>query len=470
MTREPPHNFEAEQAVLGSILVNNASYSGVAEFLKPEHFADPLHGHLYQALVALLERGQMVNAITLKTYAEQNEDLKKIGGPKYLASLMAASVHALDVVTMGRLVQDLAVRRQLIEVANGALSAAHGQDPADTAAAQIERIERDLYQLAETGVDNGFRDFNAVLTDALKTAEAAHHRSGQLSGVPTGLTELDELLGGLHQSDLIILASRPAMGKTALATNIGFNAAKAYRAGDQDGRRHTVDGASVCFFSLEMSAKQLVTRILAEQAGVPSERVRRGQLTGPQMDRLITVTGGLEGLPLHIDDTPALTISALRTRARRLKRQKGLDLIVVDYLQLVDASNRKDGRVQEVSEITRGLKTLAKELDVPVLALSQLSRKVEDRADKRPQLSDLRDSGSIEQDADVVMFIYREEYYLQQGSPADRARLGDVAGQTEVHIAKQRHGPTGTVNLQFDGPTTRFSDAPSEHNALEEAA
>jgi replicative DNA helicase len=465
--RDLPHNFEAEQALLGSILVNNATYQQVSEFLKPEHFADPLHGRLFGSIATLLERGQVVNPITLKTYVEQDEDLRKAGGTKYLTEMVGTSVHVLDAAQMGQLVRDLAVRRRLIEVANGALSAAYGADPADTAAAQIERVERDLYQLAESGSDGGFWDFTNLLTETVKSAESAHSRTDSLTGISTGLTDLDRLLGGLHASDLIILAARPGVGKTALATNIAFQAAKAHRLEEQDGQRKTVDGASVGFFSLEMAAKQIVTRILAEQAGVPSERVRRGELSGPEMDRLIIVSAQMQGLPLHIDDTPALTIGALRTRARRLKRQRGLDLIVVDYLQLVEASHRKDGRVQEVSEISRGLKTLAKELDVPVLALSQLSRAVEQRQDKRPQLSDLRDSGTIEQDADVVMFVYREEYYLQQGSPAERAKLGDVAGQAEVIIGKQRHGPTGTINLEFDGPTTRFSDAKPTGNAFD---
>jgi replicative DNA helicase len=275
------------------------------------------------------------------------------------------------------------------------------------------------------------------------------------------LRALDGLLGGLHKSDLVILAARPSMGKSALASNIAFAAARAHRReAGPDGQMHTVDGASVGFFSLEMSAQQITTRILAEQAGVPSERIRRGKLTSTEMDRLIDVTAGLQNLPLHVDDTPALSISALRSRARRMKRQRGLDLVVVDYLQMVDASNRKDGRVQEVSEVSRGLKALAKELEVPVLALSQLSRNVENRSDKRPQLSDLRDSGTIEQDADVVMFIYREEYYLERGTDADRARIGDVAGKAEVLIAKQRHGPTGVAHLRFDAPTTCFADDP----------
>jgi replicative DNA helicase len=461
--RELPHNFEAEQALLGAILLGNAAYQRVAEFLQPDHFGDPLHGKLFAAVAKLIDRGQAVNALSLKTYAESDADLKAVGGAAYLAGMMAASVHVLDAAATGQAIRDLAIRRRLIAVANEALATAYAPEPHQTAADQIEGIERELYDLAGGATSaGGFWQFNQLLTRTVATAEAAHARDGKLTGVATGLAALDRLLGGLHKSDLIVLASRPSMGKTALATNIAFAAAQTHRAEPgEDGQLRTVNGAHVGFFSLEMSGEQLVTRILAEQAGVPSERVRRGQLSHAEMDRLLAVATGLEGLPLHVDEAPALSIAGLRARARRLKRQRGLDLIVVDYLQLCESA-RKDGRVQEVSEITRGLKTLAKELDVPVLALSQLSRKVEDRADKRPQLSDLRDSGSIEQDADVVMFVYREEYYLERGSDADRARLASVAGLAEVHIAKQRHGPTGIAYLRFDGPTTRFSDDPNE--------
>jgi replicative DNA helicase len=462
-TRELPHNFEAEQALLGAIMMNNAAYQRVAEFLQPDHFADPLHGKLFGAIAKLIDRGQAVNALALKTYAESDADLKAAGGAAYLASMVAASVHVLDARAMGHVIRDLAVRRRLIAVANETLVAAYAPEPHLTAADQIEGIERELYDLAGGATSTGgFWQFNQLLSRTVAKAEAAHARDGKLTGVATGLAALDRLLGGLHKSDLIVLAGRPSMGKTALATNIAFAAARTHRGEPgEDGHLRTVNGASVGFFSLEMSGEQLVTRILAEQAGVSSERVRRGQLNGAEMDRLLDVSKSLAGLPLHVDEAPALSISGLRARARRLKRQRGLDLIVVDYLQLCESA-RKDGRVQEVSEITRGLKTLAKELDVPVLALSQLSRKVEDRTDKRPQLSDLRDSGSIEQDADVVMFVYREEYYLERGTDADRARLASVTGLAEVHIAKQRHGPTGIAHLRFDGPTTRFSDDPNE--------
>ena len=444
MIDEMPANFEAEQAVLGSILVNNAAYHEVSGLLRAEHFADPLHGKIYEALGKLIDRGQVVNAIVLKTYVEIMPELKEAGGPSYLARMAGASVHALDAASVARAVVDAAHRRSIIRAAIEALVAARNPDAGDTASRQVERLERGLYDISNDHAEGGFKTFSESLTGAFVMAEAAHKRDGRLGGIATGFPALDRLLGGLHKSDLIILAARPSMGKTALATNIAFSAA--------------VAGTRVGFFSLEMSDEQIALRILAEQAGVPSERVRRGELTSGEFDRAVTVTKTLEGISLQIDPTAALSIGAIRTRARRQQRKHGLDLIVVDYLQLVEATNRKDGRVQEVSEISRGLKALAKELNVPVLALSQLSRAVESRADKRPLLSDLRDLGTIEQDADVVMFIYREEYYRERGSEADRQRVADVAGQAELLIAKHRNGPTGVVHLRFDGAITKFSD------------
>ena len=459
--RETPQSFEAEQALLGAILANNAAYHNCAELLTPQHFSDPLHGKMWDTIAKLIERGQVVNLFSLKAYFEQEPDLKAAGGPSYLARMMAASVHAIDAPTFARIIRDTAIRRRIIAVADDALASAYAPRPDDTAAEQIERLEKGLYDIAEGAIDEGFARFTTGLTKAISAADAAHKRDGKLTGISTGLRGLDDLLGGLHRSDLVILAGRPSMGKTALATNIAVHAASQHRTEQgPDGQPRTVDGARVGFFSLEMSCEQLATRILADKAGVSSERVRRGQLSSAEFDRVLTASTALESLALSIDDTPALTINGLRTRARRLKRQQGLDLIVVDYLQLVDATNRRDGRVQEVSEITRGLKTLAKELDVPVLALSQLSRAVEQRQDKRPQLSDLRDSGSIEQDADVVMFVYREEYYLERNPDADPAAVQAAAGKAEVAIAKQRHGPTGTAYLKFDGALTRFTDAP----------
>jgi replicative DNA helicase len=475
--REPPHNFEAEQALLGAILINNAAYQRVAEFLRPEHFADPLHGKLFDSLSRLIERGQVVSAVTLKTYVEQDEDMKAAGGATYLARLAAASVHVIDATAFGQAVHDLYLRRQLIDLGEGVVNGAFGGDVDETALNQIEVAEKKLYDLASSGqTEGGFKPFRVALTEATVAAEAAYRRVGQLTGVASGLFQLDQLLGGLHRSDLIILAGRPSMGKTALATNIAFNAARAYREDIVDGKPKAVDGAVVGFFSLEMSSEQLATRMLAEQAEVPSEKIRKGELITSDFDRVLAVSHELEHLNFFIDDTPALSIAALRTRARRLKRTHGLGLLVVDYLQLLSPSgkNRQDNRVQEVSEITRGLKTLAKELDVPVLALSQLSRAVEQREDKRPQLADLRESGSIEQDADVVMFVYREEYYLTRSEPSRRAdesdqrfnerhegwrqRCEQTYGKAEVIVAKQRHGPTGIVRLSFEGQFTKFGN------------
>ena len=444
--REPPHNFGAEQAVLGAILVNNSAWSQASETLTPQHFADPLHGKLFEMAGRLIERGQVVSAFALKTFAEQDQDLQRVGGPAYLAKLMGASVHALDVSAMARTVRDCAARRGLIAALSDALPDAYIEGHELTAAEQIEAVERRLYDIAEGAIEGGFRPLNLALTAAMNTAEAAHGRPGGLTGLPSGLRDLDIMLGGLNRSDLIIVAARPGMGKSGLATNIGTAA--------------SLTGASVGFFSHEMSSEQLANRIVAERAGISAEKVRRGELTAAEFDRVLTAAQDLEKLPFYLDDTPAMSIQSVRTRARRLKRQHGLDLVIVDYLQLIDADRRKreGNRVQEVSEITRGLKTLAKELDVPVIALSQLSRAVEQRTDKRPQLADLRESGSIEQDADIVLFIYREEYYLERGTEDDRTRLADVAGKAELLIAKNRHGPTGTIHVHFDGPTTRFYD------------
>ena len=479
--REPPHNFEAEQALLGAILINNAAYQRVAEFLRPEHFADPLHGKLYDSLARLIERGQVVSAVTLKTYVEQDEDMKAVGGAAYLARLAAASVHVIDAAAFGRTVHDLYLRRQLIDIGETVVNGAFSSDVEETALAQIEVAEKKLYDLASTGqTEGGFRPFRAALAESMVAAEAAYHRAGQLTGVATGLFQLDQLLGGLHKSDLVILAGRPSMGKSSLATNIGFNAAKAYREDIVDGAPRVVDGAVVGFFSLEMSAEQLATRMISEQAAIPSEKIRKGELISSDFDRVLSVSHELEHLNFFIDDTPALSIAALRTRARRLKRTHGLGLLIVDYLQLLAPSGkaRQENRVQEVSEITRGLKTLAKELDIPVLALSQLSRAVEQREDKRPQLADLRESGSIEQDADVVMFIYRDEYYLMREEPKRRTdesdqrfnerhdawkqRCEQMYGKAEVIVAKQRHGPTGIVRLAFEGQFTKFDNLPAD--------
>jgi replicative DNA helicase len=430
----------------------------------------------------LIEKGQVVSVITLKTYLEQDEAMKEAGGAAYLAGLAAASVHVIDAEQYGRVIHDLYLRRQLIALGHDVVNGAFKPTLEESAMEQIEIAEKSLYDLASVGqIEGGFKPFRASLTEAMVAAEAAYHRAGQLTGVATGLFQLDQLLGGLHRSDLIILAGRPAMGKSSLATNIGFNAARAYREEhDSNGGSKVADGAVVGFFSLEMSAEQLATRMISEQAEIPSEKIRKGEMISADFDKVLSVANELEHLNFFIDDTPALSIAALRTRARRLKRMHGLGLLIVDYLQLLAPSgkSRQENRVQEVSEITRGLKTLAKELDVPVLALSQLSRAVEQREDKRPQLADLRESGSIEQDADVVMFIYRDEYYLMRDEPQRRAEESDQRfnerhdawrqrceqqyGKAEVIVAKQRHGPTGIVRLAFEGQFTKFGNLPAD--------
>jgi replicative DNA helicase len=455
---------------LGAILENNLAYERVAEFLRPEHFADPVHGMIFDAIGKLMRRGQLADVVTLKNYFESDGTLTDIGGAKYLTQLAVSAVTVINAADYARVVHDLYLRRQLIGLGEDVVNAAYAHDLETTATAQIEVAEKNLYDLATTGhYEGGLQSFEESLTAAVTMAEAAYKREGRLTGVATGFNKLDKLLGGLHRSDLVIVAGRPSMGKTALATNIAFHAAKAYREGrDEFDNPVAVDGAIVGFFSLEMSAEQLATRILAEEAGLPSERIRRGELSNDDFQKVVHASQELASVPLYIDDTPALSIPAVRTRARRLKRQRGLGLVVVDYLQLAapTASARYDSRVQEISEITRGLKALAKELNVPVLALSQLSRAVEQREDKRPQLSDLRESGSIEQDADVVMFIFREEYYKERQQPREntpehekwKEEMDRVHNLAEVITAKQRNGPIGKVTLRFDGPTTKFAD------------
>ena len=468
--RALPHNIEAEQALLGAILVNNQAADKVTGFLESEHFFEPVHGRIYESAAKLIERGQLASPVTLKAYFENDGALDDIGGAQYLARLAGAAVTIINAEDYGRTIHDLALRRELIHIGEDMVNTAFDPAVDEPALTQIEQTEQQLFHLAEAGsLEGGFQAFASSLTQATRMVEAAYKREGRLTGVATGLKDLDTNLGGLHRADLIVLAGRPSMGKTALATNIAFDAASAYhRAHKEGGDRAGSDGAVIGFFSLEMSAEQLATRILAEQTKIPSSKLRRGQLGNEDFLQLVKVSQELEEMPFFIDDTPALTITALRTRARRLKRTQGLGLVVVDYLQLLRpaAGTRPDNRVQEISEITRGFKTLAKELDVPVLALSQLSRAVEQRDDKRPHLADLRESGAIEQDADVVMFIYREEYYLgrRQPEPDTKAHEDWLAKMERVHnvaeiiIAKQRHGPTGMVKLQFDGATTKFRD------------
>lgn len=475
--RRLPMNVEAEAALLGAIFVDNRALENVSEYLRAEHFALTAHARIYEAMEKLIERGQIADPTTLRPYFQADESLDDIGGAKYLAHLAASAINVINAREYGRIIYDMHLRRELITLGEQIVNEAYDNDIDIEATSQIEVAEQSLYDLATTGdFEGGFQPFKQAVLDAIKVADAAHARQGGLAGVGTDLIDIDKLLGGFHRSDLLILAGRPAMGKTALATNIAYNAAKNYLDTKGD------EGAVVGFFSLEMSAEQLAARILSEQSNVPSDRMRKGELTNEEFSRLAQASNALHEVPIFIDDTPALTVSALRTRARRLKRQHNLGMIVIDYLQLVSGSpnSRSDGRVQEVSEITRGLKTLAKELDIPVLALSQLSRQVEQREDKRPQLSDLRESGSIEQDADVVMFIYREEYYLEKADPMQRPdestdkyvqrqaswdeRMERARGKAEVIVAKQRHGPVGTAKLAFIGEFTRFGNLDEHHD------
>ncbi|ABD87844.1 replicative DNA helicase [Rhodopseudomonas palustris] len=467
--RMAPHNIEAEQSVLGAILINNDAFYRVSDFLKLEHFFEPIHQTIYDTAASLIRAGKVATPVTLKTFLPADTDLGGITVGQYLARLAAEATTIINAHDYGRTIYELALRRDLIGIGTDMVNVAYDA-PVDFAPkAQIEDAERRLYELAESGrYDGGFQKFSQALTTAVDMAAAAFQRDGRLSGIATGLRDLDNKMGGLQHSDLIIVAGRPGMGKTALATNIAYNVARAYRGEIQaDGTNKTVNGGIVGFFSCEMSAEQLATRILAEQTGISSSMIRRGGISEADFDKIRDYSIELQSLPLFVDETGGLSISQLTARARRLKRQKGLDLIIVDYIQLLQGSGkRSDNRVQEVTEITTSLKALAKELNVPVIGLSQLSRQVESRDDKRPQLSDLRESGSIEQDADVVMFVYREEYYLQNkeprpGTPEHEKWTTDmdlVHGKAEVIIGKQRHGPTGTVDLQFEGQFTRFSD------------
>src|ERR1700677_810008 len=473
--RSAPHNIEAEQSVLGAILVNNDAFYRVSDFLEPKHFFEPIHQTIFETAGSLIRMGKVATPVTLKTFVPADTDLgvgMTVG--QYLARLAAEATTIINAQDYGRTIYELAQRRDLIGIGTDMVNVAFDA-PVDFAPrAQIEDAERRLYELAETGrYDGGFQRFGQALAIAVDMAAKAFQRDGKLSGIATGLRDLDIKMGGLQPSDLIIVAGRPGMGKTALATNIAYNIAKPHRAEVQvDGTMKSINGGIVGFFSCEMSAEQLATRILAEQTSIASSTIRRGGISETDFEKIRDYSIELQSLPLYVDETGGLSISQLTARARRLKRQKGLDLVVVDYIQLLQGSGKRgnDNRVQEVTEITTSLKALAKELNVPVIALSQLSRQVESRDDKRPQLSDLRESGSIEQDADVVMFVFREEYYLANKEP----RIGTpeyekwqldmslVHGKAEVIIGKQRHGPTGTVELSFEGQFTRFSDLANE--------
>ena len=441
--RLPPSNDRAEMALLGALLANNKAYERVADFLAPDHFADPVHGRIYQAIARRVEAGQLADAITLKAEFEHSGALDEVGGTPYFAQLLTAMVGIINAGEYGRAIHDTWLRRQLIDIGEVVVNNAFGADMDIDGRQQIEFAESQLFSLAtKGGTDGGLITFESALTDAIKGAERAFKQAGHVSGLSTGLRDLDKKTGGLHPSDLMILAGRPGMGKSALATKIAFGAARALQRAAQEIDPDKQPTGSVAIFSLEMSSEQLATRLLAEEARVSGDRIRRGEIGQRDFDRFVQVSREIGGLPLHIDDTPALSLSALRTRCRRLKRTKGLSLIVVDYLQLMRPAvgTKPESRVLEISQITQGLKAIAKEMEVPVLALSQLSRAVESREDKRPQLSDLRESGTIEQDADMVFFIYRDEYYLQQPRPkADGLRQ---RGQVPVRPRQvaARHG------------------------------
>ncbi|MGB0498078.1 MAG: replicative DNA helicase [Rubricella sp.] len=464
-----PHSIEVEQALLGAILVNNDVFDRVDAIIEPHHFFDPVHRRIYERAAERIRKNTLASAVTLKSFMEDDEGLQALGGGQYLLRLAGAAISVFAARDYAQMVYDFYLRRELIgigeKIGTDARTVTVESDPRE----QIVEAEKKLYELAEKGkVEGGFDSFLSALVSAVNVATSAYQREGRLAGISTGLLDLDDTLGGLHKSDLLILAGRPSMGKTALATNIAYNIARAHRHGTRpDGSEGTVDGGVVGFFSLEMSSEQLATRILAQEAQVPSHKIRDGSLSEVEFRRFVEAAKTLEKLPLYIDDTPALTISSLTARARRLKRQKGLDVLMIDYLQLVRPASAKDSRVNEVSEITQGLKAIAKELDIPVIALSQLSRQVEQREDKRPQLSDLRESGSIEQDADAVLFVYREEYYAEREKPSEdnleamdawQRRMDRCTGKGEVIIGKQRHGPIGNVELAFEGQFTRFSD------------
>jgi replicative DNA helicase len=472
--RVAPHNIEVEQALLGAILINNDAFYRVSDFLEPDHFYEPIHKRLFELIGSLIRAAKIATPITLKTFLPPDLEVAGLSTNQYLARLAAEATTVINAGDYGRTIYDLHLRRKLIDVGEGMVNLAYDAAPDSQPRDQIEEAERQLFQLAETGrYEGGFQGFAQALTKAVDMAAAAFQRDGKLSGIATGLKDLDRTMGGLQSSDLVILAGRPGMGKTALATNIAYNVARAWAGEVQaDGRNKTVNGGIVGFFSLEMSSEQLATRIIAEQTGISSSMIRRGGISEADFEKIRDISAELQSVPFYIDDTGGLSIAQLVSRARRLKRQRGLDMMVIDYVQLLQGSSHRaqQGRVQEITEITTNLKALAKELNVPILALSQLSRQVESRDDKRPQLSDLRESGSIEQDADVVLFVFREEYYVKNREPKPgteeyfkwQTDMDKVHNKADVIIGKQRHGPTGTVQLQFESAVTRFSDLAEE--------
>ena len=454
---ELPNNIEAEQSVIGTLLVSNEIFDEINIIVSSKNFYDPMHQKIFSAIENLIYKGMLANPITLKNYFENEKD--DINIPDYLVKITKFSTSLRQTIEYSKIIYDMFVRRELIKISEGTIDSAKLKDLNISGQNIIENSEKLLFDLAEKGSFNSsLVKFDEALKFTIEMASNAYKSEEGIVGVPTGLTDLDDRLGGLHKSDLVIIAGRPSMGKTALATNIAFNAAKKLQ---ESGKK-----SSIAFFSLEMSSEQLSTRILAEQSRIKSNDIRRGRISDEQFDKFIETSKNISELPLFIDETPAISVAAVSNRARRIKRLFGLDMIVVDYIQLMRAINTKDGRVQEISEITQGLKAIAKELSVPVLALSQLSRAVEMRDDKKPQLSDLRESGSIEQDADVVMFVFREADYLERKEPRPatvehaewQAKMNEVSNLAEIIISKQRHGPTGNVMLEFEAMFTKFKD------------
>ena len=459
--KQLPCNIEAEQAVIASILVSNDIYDEISSILDSQKFFDPIHVKLYETIETLISKGLLANPITLKNHFENNEGLKELGGQEYLIKITKFSTSVKQAIDYANIVQEMHVRRELIKISQSVLDeVSTNSDVGTSGETIIQNTEKSLFDLAERGHFNqSFMKFDSALKQTIDMAKSAYQNEEGLVGVPTGLTDLDSRLGGLHKQDLVIIAGRPSMGKTALATNIAFHAAKNI---EKKGSKSTV-----AFFSLEMSSEQLSTRILSEQSRIRSNDIRRGKVSEKEFEQFIETSKNISELPLYIDETPAITIAAISNRSRRIKRLFGLELIVVDYIQLMRSSGKKEyNRVQEISEITQGLKALAKELNVPVLALSQLSRAVEHRDDKKPQLADLRESGSIEQDADIVMFVFRESYYLQNKEPTVgsiehaewQTKMNEISHLAEIMISKQRHGPTGNVKVEFEAMYTKFKD------------
>ena len=457
ISKELPNNIEAEQSVIGSILISNELFDEINMIVTSKNFYDPMHQKIYAAMEKLIYSGMLANPITLKNYFDNEKDSLNI--PDYLVKITKFSSAARQTIEYSKLVYDLYVKRELIKLSENIIDTAKLNDLDQNAQTIIENSEKSLFDLAERGsFSSSLVKFDEAMKLTIEMASNAYKNEEGIVGVPTGLTDLDDRLGGLHKSDLIIIAGRPSMGKTALATNIAFHAAKNIQ--------ENIKKSTIAFFSLEMSSEQLSTRILAEQSRIKSNDIRRGKISEEEFDKFIETSKNIAELPLYIDETPAISVAALSNRARRIKRLYGLELIVVDYIQLMRASNFREGRVQEISEITQGLKALAKELSVPVVALSQLSRAVEQRDDKKPLLSDLRESGSIEQDADVVMFVFRESYYLKNKEPRPatvehaewQAKMNEISHLAELLILKQRHGPTGTIMLEFEEMFTKFKD------------